>query len=229
MAHASTCLRVRATAAAALLIHIWLALSHSEAQPVSADNPVSSGNVAPLSAAVSQDWRGAWQFEMSNVSALYNAGRYREAANAAEKALKIAETNGDLASPTAVTTLNALGELNRILLLYDKAEEFLLRAKNAYKDRPADYMDPLLDSVLTNIATLYFDLGRYPEAEKLLKRSIEYLATVPGSDLDSATRLNTLAAVLQRLGMFAEAEMTRRRRQCFGRRATRHPLLQALS
>jgi CHAT domain-containing protein/Flp pilus assembly protein TadD len=197
-------MRVALAALVLVLIPVCSSLSDAAAQvPLRDDLNAPRPIVSPPS---SLDWRATWQVEINQAYALYDAGHYAESAKAAEAALKLVETKGDSAGIEAITTLNALGENYRRLMRYDDAEKALMRAKATYDGRPDGYMGSLLDLTLTNIATLYFDEGRYSDAIPLLNNSITYLTTANGSELDIANRFNTLAASLQRLGMFGEAE-----------------------
>ncbi len=95
----------------------------------------------------------------------------RQALQEEEKALKIAEDRYGPVHPLLVPIFNDLASLHRYLAEYGKAEEetkwgLALREKNMGLGdlSVADSQDQL--------AALYNDLGRYPEAEILEKKAL---------------------------------------------------------
>src|SRR5262249_42894040 len=93
---------------------------------------------------------------------------------------------------------------------YSKSELFFKRALSIY-EQLAKTDDIEFELVVGNLATLYFNQGRFLESQILLQRSISLLEKKQGQELTLAQRLNTLGAAFQRMGLFAEAESSYRR------------------
>src|SRR5690349_20052792 len=63
-----------------------------------------------------------------------------------------------------------------------------------------------------NLATLYYDLGRYPEAEKLYQRSVDLWEKLLGpEDLVLSQGLNNLGVLYLKMGRFKGSESIERR------------------
>jgi tetratricopeptide (TPR) repeat protein len=94
--------------------------------------------------------------------------------------------------------------------LYREAEGPLVSAlEEAEKGGPSDARLP---ASLNNLGLLYSSQGRYAEAERFAKRSLEAGEKIlPPDHPDVAAGLNTLALIYRDLGRYAEAERLFRR------------------
>ncbi|HEY5040084.1 MAG TPA: tetratricopeptide repeat protein, partial [bacterium] len=113
-------------------------------------------------------------FESSRAAGfnLVRDGRFQDAIQVEEKALRIAQDRFGPIHPSLVPLFNDLATLHRYLAEYKKAEQeykwgLALQEKNSGPDHS------LVADSLDRLAALYNDLGRNVEAELLEKRALE--------------------------------------------------------
>ena len=140
-----------------------------------------------------------------DANALYQQGRFAEAALAAERALKDAERAVGRDDKRLAVPLNNLAGLYRIVGRLDESEKTynrLLQIREAGNPE-----DPELYKTLHDLATVNLGLRRYPEAEALEKRVMEYAErTMQPGDPRFASTLNNMGYLLLMQGKAAEAE-----------------------
>ena len=154
---------------------------------------------------------------MERVVALRNQGKYGEALPLAERVLALSEQAAQLDLPAEMKTtlvsgpLNVLGELNRAVGDYARAESLLQRAikLNEQLKGPEDVS---VVPPLNNLATLYYETGEYDKAEPLFQRAIRISERVKGAQHpDTATALNNLALLYDAKNDFRQAEQLMQR------------------
>ena len=139
---------------------------------------------------------------------LYNelAGHYRKTGNrekaieSAEKALALLKTldfeqtiSAGTTYLNAATVMNAFGENERSLALFEKAK--------AVYDASPKTAPSLLGGLCNNMALTCTALGRYRQAQALFDQAMEVMAKVPGGALEQAiTCLNRADALTAELG-----------------------------
>jgi tetratricopeptide (TPR) repeat protein len=98
-------------------------------------------------------------------------GKFTEAIQAEDKALKIAEQQYGPLHPLLVPFYNNMGTLYRYMADYEKAEQDY-KWGLALLEQNFGLKDPQLASTLENLASLYNELGRFTEAELTAKRAL---------------------------------------------------------
>ena len=154
---------------------------------------------------VAVESRPSWDFVFSRGVSALDDGRYQDALPQLSTALELARTFSpdDL---RLMKSMYALALAHQIQGQPDLAEQLYLEAKTAI-DAAGPSARPLLGYVLQGVGQLRFDQGRWPEAEALLRQSIEECNVYGGP-----THSSTLAAqrhlgeVLAAEGSTAEAE-----------------------
>jgi CHAT domain-containing protein/tetratricopeptide (TPR) repeat protein len=142
---------------------------------------------------------------------LFQVGKYAEAADAAKRALALAEQQFAPNHPRVVGALNHLAEIYRAQGHYADAEPLYERVL-AIAEAGLGPNHPSVAIVLNNLATVYQSRGRYPEAESLFKRALAIREKTLGPD-DAlvGSSLNNLAVLYVAQGHYAEAEPLLRR------------------
>ena len=102
---------------------------------------------------------------------LFQARKYVEAADAAKRALALAEQQFAPNHPRVVGALNHLAEIYRAQGHYADAEPLYERVL-AIAEKSLGPGHPSVAIVLNNLATVYQSRGRYAEAEPLFKRTL---------------------------------------------------------
>jgi CHAT domain-containing protein/Flp pilus assembly protein TadD len=140
------------------------------------------------------------------VAALYKQGRYKEAIQPAERALRISKNTVGEAHPLYATSLNNLAALYYSTSRNTESERLYLEALNVRrKALGVDHSD--YATSLSNLATLYHSTGRYTEAEPLYLEALEVRRKAPGvNHLDYASSLYNLATLYYNMGRNMEAE-----------------------
>jgi tetratricopeptide (TPR) repeat protein len=111
-----------------------------------------------------------WNELNANFKALYQQGRYSEAAKVAKEALKVAEETYGSHHPNVATSLNNLAALYEAQGKYAEAEPLYKRSLEIVEEALGpDY--PHVASVLENTAKCYRKMGKEDEAEKLEARA----------------------------------------------------------
>jgi tetratricopeptide (TPR) repeat protein len=159
-----------------------------------------------------------------NLAWLYQElGRYDDATVFAQKAREVSERiaaasdsdKGDLA-----LTLNQLATIKYFQSNYAEAESLYKEVQRIYKSEHEPEPSQMATN-LHNLGLLYFQLGRYKEAEQLEKQSIEIKRKAAGSAQTSASNFSvnhdglsvslvTLARIYREKGDIAAAESTYR-------------------
>ncbi len=152
-----------------------------------------------------------WKELNAQVVALYQQGKYAEAAASAHEALRVAEaTFGPEDARTATS-------LNNLAFLYDKQGRYavaepLYRRALAIREKTLGPEHPDVAQSLNNLAALYCAQGRYAEAEPVYKRALAIDEKALGPEHpDLGTDLNNLAELYRAQGRYAEAEPVFRR------------------
>jgi tetratricopeptide (TPR) repeat protein len=147
-----------------------------------------------------------WNELNSQVTQLYQQGKYAEAIPIAAEALKEAEAEYGADDARVATLLNNLAELYDTEGKYAEAEPLFQRALGIdEKVLGPDHLDVARD--LNNLAALYVHQGKYAEAEPLYQRAMRICEKdVNPDDARIATALNNLAEIYDTEGKYAEAE-----------------------
>jgi len=145
--------------------------------------------------------------ELNNLASIYEAqGKAKDAITVLEHALTVAAS---MPEPND----SSIGEMENSLALYcageghaAEAEAHFARAAIAF-EKAGDSNAASAAEALQNLASLYFDLRRYPEAAGAALRSLSLLTASPVFDPRAIfDGLNTLAAAYYMLGRFRDAE-----------------------
>ncbi len=148
-----------------------------------------------------------WKTNMEAERKAFREGRYREAVNYAQAALKEAEAFGPQDARLA-TSLHAAGELYARLERYDEAERFLQRALSI---REKVLEDAETARTICALARLNHNRGDKDKAERLYRQSLAIREKVLGREHpDVAESLSGLAGVLS-LKRIDEAERLAKR------------------
>jgi serine/threonine protein kinase/tetratricopeptide (TPR) repeat protein len=146
-----------------------------------------------------------WKENMEAERKAFREGRYQEALNYAQVALKEAEAFGPQDSRLA-TSLHNAGELYIRLEKYDEADRFLQRALSIRKTEDAENA-----RTLCALARLNYGRGDRDKAERLYRQSLAIREKVLGKDhADVAESQNGLALVLA-VRKIGEAEQMARK------------------
>ncbi|MGA1982511.1 MAG: CHAT domain-containing tetratricopeptide repeat protein [Acidobacteriaceae bacterium] len=147
-----------------------------------------------------------WNDLSSQVSELYQQGKYGEAIPIAIEAVKAAE---EAFGPDDKRV--AIG-LNNLAVLYDDQGQYAEAEPLYQRALPIDEKalgpeHPNVATDLNNLAVLYVEEGKYAEAEPLYQRAIRIREKALGpDDPDVAGALGNLAQLYDQQGKFAEAE-----------------------
>jgi tetratricopeptide (TPR) repeat protein/CHAT domain-containing protein len=140
------------------------------------------------------------------VSALYNAGKYKDAVPIAEQILAYMENAFGPEDPLTAYSLTNLASLYTAMGDYAKAEPLYQRALQIReKALGPEHADTAV--ILNNLGELYYELGNYTKAEKFLRRSLQIREKTLGLEHSgTATSLNDLAILYRAMGEYAKAE-----------------------
>ena len=112
-----------------------------------------------------------WDEMNSSVSSLNYAGKYEEAIEVADMALKMAEKQNGPEHPDVAFSLNSLAELHYLNGNYTQAEFFYEQALAI--DEKALGKEHLVVAIdLNNLGFIYFSQGKLDKAESLYKRAL---------------------------------------------------------
>jgi len=137
---------------------------------------------------------------------LYQAGKYAEATDIANRALALAERQFGLEHPKFADALSSLAVTYRAQHRYAEAESLAKRAL-AIDEKVLAGDHPQVAGALTVLATLYEDQGRFADAEPLYKRALAIAEKALGPDNpDVGAALTRLAGAYVYQGRYAEAE-----------------------
>jgi tetratricopeptide (TPR) repeat protein/CHAT domain-containing protein len=142
----------------------------------------------------------------AQVVELYQQGKYAEAIQVADEAVRVARTTFGRDDPNLATALNNLGELYNAQGRYREAEPLLKQALVIRKQKlkPDDLA---VATSLNNLGTVYEYQGRYEEAETLFKQALAIRQnSLSPNDPAVATSLNNLAGLYAQEGRYSEAE-----------------------
>jgi CHAT domain-containing protein/tetratricopeptide (TPR) repeat protein len=157
---------------------------------------------------------------------VYFLGRYSEAEALFKRALALLDKLGAAGTQDQARVMSTLGRVYYELGRYAEAEAIFKRAfvifekvLNTYFPNPArrrnDRAIMFTADValsLNDLATLYIDLGRYAEAEPLLKRAIALRESSQGADaLELGADLEALGRLYRIVGRNPEAELLLKR------------------
>jgi CHAT domain-containing protein/Tfp pilus assembly protein PilF len=144
-------------------------------------------------------------------SALYKAGRYREAIQYWRKVLQLGERKFGANHPTTAIFINNLAFLYSAQGLYGEAEPLYKRALAiSIKVLGPDHPD--VASGLNNLGLLYYNQGRYDEAKPLYIRALAIREKVLGpGHADVGQSLNNLAELYRSQGQYRTAEILYKR------------------
>ncbi len=147
----------------------------------------------------------SWDAEYYNnlAIALLGVNQICRAAEEGEKAVKISEELGDL--EWEIHCLNTLAKVYRHMQEYSRAleihESVLEKCKTV-----KDYSLARLSTIKTNYARTLIELGRYDEAMKLEKESLEFrMATLPAHHENLAINYYDIGQILFKQGNFDKA------------------------
>ncbi|HEY8459767.1 MAG TPA: tetratricopeptide repeat protein, partial [Blastocatellia bacterium] len=146
-----------------------------------------------------------WEDNMNAERKAFKEGRYLEAVNYAQVALKEAEAFGQ-EDPRLATSLHNAGELYVRLEKYDEAERFLQRALSIRKSDDAETA-----RTICALARLNYGRGNRDKAERLYRQSLAIREKVLGKDHpDVAESLSGLALVIASRETGKAEDMARR-------------------
>jgi len=158
--------------------------------------PAGSG-----AAGAEQQW---WALN-AQVVAAYREGRYPAGLEAAQRALKFAETEFGADHPSTGASLNNLAELYRAMGAYDKALPLYQRAL-LIAEKAEGPEHPSTGTRLNNLAGLYESMGAYDKALPLYQRALLIAEKAQGPEHpETGTRLNNLALLYQDMGAYDKA------------------------
>ena len=147
----------------------------------------------------------------SEVSRLFQAGKYAEAIPLAQRALALNEKALRPDHPNVGTSLNNLALLYGGQGRYAEAEP-LFQRNLAIAEKALGPNHAEVGTSLNNLAQLYWRQGRYAEAEPIFRRSLAIWEKALGPHHPQFARsLNNLAALYDSQGRYVEAEPPYRR------------------
>jgi len=153
---------------------------------------------------------------IQQVERLYQAGKYAEATDVAQRALQLTEHQLGPEHPNVATRLNNLAVLYSAQGRIADVEPLYRRAL-AVEEKALGSDHPNVGTDLNNLAVLYLDQGRYAQAEPLFKRALAIAEKALGPDHpDVGNRLNNLAELYRTQGRYAEAEPLYKRALAIG-------------
>jgi CHAT domain-containing protein/Tfp pilus assembly protein PilF len=146
----------------------------------------------------------------SLASTLYTLGmlnqemkRFKDAEPFYERCLQIYAVRPLKDTDTFLSALNNLAVLNRKKGTYEKAEALYLQGLKFSEDRK---MDIVIGTFASNLAELYWKMGRLNEAERMGRRSVAIRESKLGNTHhDLALSLNQLGLIYRSLGRHDEA------------------------
>jgi CHAT domain-containing protein/tetratricopeptide (TPR) repeat protein len=164
---------------------------------------------------------------LGNLASLYRTdGEYDKAELYYKRILELAGQSNDAARTERIGALNGLGDLYRLLGDFDNAESRLQQAltlSSVAKERVAFQAE-----TLNNLATLYQQTCRYPQAEEAQKTSLKLLVARYGPEHEKTlTARHNLGLLYYRSGDFETAQSTLQQVLSTRRRIARHPLAMA--
>jgi CHAT domain-containing protein len=144
---------------------------------------------------------------ITQVNALSQAGKIKEAIPLAEQILKTHEAVVNTEDDLTATSLNNLAWLYEGIADYAKAAPLYQRAlKITERLHGAD--DPETATCLSNLAELYSAMGDLPRSEPLHLRALKIRQKAPRPDpRDIATSLNNLAVLYYRMNNLDQSEL----------------------
>ena len=158
---------------------------------------------------------------------LYQAGKYKEAMNTAERAVALADRQFGSDHPAVGTRINNLALLYREQARYAEAEARFNRALEiAEKGLGPDHQT--VSTILSNLAVLYQALGRHAEAEAHFERALAIAENAHGPNHPDVGRdLNNLAQLYLAKSRHAEAEPLLKRALAIGEKTLGpdHPMV----
>jgi tetratricopeptide (TPR) repeat protein len=145
----------------------------------------------------------------------FHAGRAEEAEELFRRALSLLEESEGEDSPDVANVLSSLGAVGEQRCDYSGAESCFARAAaimDAHEDSDDEDVRRLRLQTLSDLGRIRRILGRYEEAEPLIKRSIALAEETFGTDsVETAGALNDLGMLYKFNGRFEEAEPLYRR------------------
>ena len=140
----------------------------------------------------------------------FHDGRAEEAEELFRRALQLLEESGGGDSPDAANVLSSLGAVGEQRCDYSGAESYFTRAAaimDAHADSDDEDVRRLRLQTLSDLGRIRRILGRYAEAEPLIKRSIAVAEEFFGPDgVETAGALNDLGMLYMFNGRFEAAE-----------------------
>ncbi|MCX7040863.1 MAG: CHAT domain-containing protein [Spirochaetes bacterium] len=137
---------------------------------------------------------------------LYQAKKPAEAIPYAQRYLEIIEKNPGKQDQSAISALNDLATLYRLIGEYAKAEPLLKRSL-AIREKALGPEHPDVAQSLNNLGLLYQDMGDYAKAEPLFQRIVAIMEKALGPEHPNvAFALGNLALLYQVTGDYAKAE-----------------------
>ena len=169
----------------------------------------------------------------------YFLARYSEAEPLFKRALALLEGLGAANTQDQARVMSNLARVYQELGRYAEAESLFKQAfvifekvrnqlyqrmVRQYRDVAIGYVNDVAGS-LNDLASLYIDLGRYAEAEPLLKRALALRESSQGPDsLELGADLESLGRVYRILGRNADAELSLKRGIAIAERAMEAPV-----
>ena len=143
----------------------------------------------------------SWQKLNDRSVELFNQRRYAEAAEMAEKAVRIAEGELGPNDPLVAASLSNVAAIYKAQARYKEAEGLLKRAVNIF-ERDQKNPDQAMSLVpLHMLAWLYETQGRYADAQPLLRKALGIAETrIPSDDPWVARLLVDYANTIRNLG-----------------------------
>ena len=137
---------------------------------------------------------------------LKQQGKYSEAIDLAQKALRIRQqVLGDKHLYVGIS-LNNLAELYLLTLRYKDAESSYSKALKIFRRLPMEE-NQYVANTFDNLAILYYSMGKYEDAEKSSKQALEMLIRLRGDEhLDVAISLNNQGELYKSMGRYKDAE-----------------------
>lgn len=138
--------------------------------------------------------------------ALFQQGKYDEALPLAERVVALGKEALGPTNHNVGQFLHTLGEICRMQEDFQRAEQFLLEARDIrVQELGAGHHACAMTSAA--LATVYLLQGDYARAEPLLLESSAVFKTVLGeNNVTYATAMNNLASLYDRMGRYSEAE-----------------------
>jgi len=145
-----------------------------------------------------------WRKHMAAGAKAHREGRYSDAVNSFQAAVKEAEAFGPQ-DPRLATSLNNLAELYRLEGMFVDAEPLYKRSL-AIREKALGPAHTDVANSLNNLAGLYYQQGKYNEAEPLYKRSLAIWEKALGHEHPHvATSLENYAMLLRKTNREVEA------------------------